>query len=114
MAKSFDFNSFDQASLPVTFGDNDCTTINVTTPPEHLIEKLLANAAVIDKLKNGNDSEIVAKSFQFGAEILSHNKEGLRINATDLKEKYRVGVLGLVAFFSAYTDFIAEITNAKN
>lgn len=112
MAKSFDFNSFSRPALEVKLSKD--TVLNVTTPPERMIEQLMGNADEIGKLKDAKDMEAVRACFEFGAEIISNNLEGVTVTAEELRDKYKVGTFGLLAFFHAYTEFISEITNAKN
>ena len=112
MAKSFDFNSFSRPALEVIL--NKDTVLNVTTPPERLIEQLMANADEIGKIKDQKNIELIRSCFEFCAELISNNLEGVTVTAEDLRDKYKVDAVGLLAFFHAYVDFISEINNAKN
>ena len=112
MAKSFDFNSFNRPALEVRL--NRDTVLNVTTPPERMIEQLMANADAIGRLKGSNDIELIRSCFEFAADIISNNLEGVTVTAEELRDKYKVDGVGLLAFFNAYVEFISEITNAKN
>jgi hypothetical protein len=110
--KSFDFNSFSRPALEVKLSKD--TVLNVTTPAERMIEQLMSNADEISKLKDSKDAEAVRACFAFGAELISNNLEDVTVTAEELRDKYKVSTFGLLAFFRAYVDFIAEITNAKN
>ena len=112
MAKSFDFNSFNRPALEVRL--NRDTVLNVTTPPERMIEQLMANADEIAQLRDGKNQETVRACFEFAADIISNNLEGVTVTAEELRDKYKVDGVGLLAFFNAYVEFISEITNAKN
>lgn len=110
--KSFDFNALTQPTLETKLGD---LVLHITTPAERLIEQLAASADDLTALaENGKAVEQARVSYQFIAEIMSCNTEGITITADDLRDKYKVGTYALTAFVVCYMDFINEIHNAKN
>ena len=114
MAKTFDFNSIDRASLEVVLGDDDRTVLHVTTPPERLIEQLIASAESLEALRSAKNIEQVRAVYGLCADIISCNLEGIKVTAEDLRDKYNVKPLGLLLFVSSYMDFIKEFNDAKN
>lgn len=114
MAKMLDFNAFVQPTLPLTFADAARTVVNVTVPSEKLVEKLAANLGELQELAKHANKETVAACYGLAADLISCNLEDVAVTADDLRNKYGVGLLMLVAFFNAYIDFIGEIKSAKN
>ena len=118
MAKLLDFNSFEQPTLPIIMKDESRTQLNVTAPSEALIEKLDANRDEISKrlrnVENAKTFRDLLPMYDFAAELISNNKEGIEMNGTDLRYKYNVNYLMLFAFFVAYMEFINEIKLSKN
>ena len=115
MAKMLDFNSFNQPTLPVVFNDGKRTTINVTVPSERLIEKLDTNRADITaKLKNVKNVKDLKPLYEFTAELMSNNEEGIKFTGAELQDTYNVNYMMLFAFFVAYLEFINEIKSTKN
>lgn len=114
MAKTLNFNTIVPPTLPLVMRDDAKTKITVTAPVEELVEKLQVIAPRMTEMLEGDESESVPVIYDLAARIISCNKEGLQVTAEDLRGKYRMNLELLVVFFSAYLDFISEITNAKN
>lgn len=114
MAKSLDFNSFIQPTLPVTFADAEKTAVHVTTPSVKLIERLEANVGELQDLAVNKSPETIKACYDLAGELISCNTEGKPVTGDDLRDKYNVNLLGLVTFYSVYLDFIREIKTVKN
>ena len=114
MAKTFDFNAIQRPTLRVVLGDDARTALNVTTPAEAMIEKLMASADTLGTLKDSQSVETIRAVYAFGAEVISYNLEGVTVTAEELRDKYKVNLYGLIAFFSAYVEFIKGISDEKN
>lgn len=110
--RTFDFNALTQPTLEVKLGNLE---LHVTTPPERMIEQLASAAEELTALaESGNVLEQSRVSYQYVAELLSCNTEGITFTADDLRDKYRLSSFMLTAFVVNYMDFINEIHNAKN
>ena len=64
-------------------------------------------------IKTGN-KEGVQSIYDLAARLISCNREGITITASELLGKYRMTLESAVVFFSAYMDYITGITNQKN
>ena len=114
MAKMLDFNSFVQPELPITFADANKTIVHVTAPSVDLIDQLEANLDALRELAKNTNKETVAACYDLAAKLISCNTECLTITGADLRGKYGVSIVMLIAFYSGYLEFIEDIKNAKN
>lgn len=114
MAKTLDFNALRRPTLPLVMRDADKTQIKVTTPNEGLIEELQAVGPELQGIVSAGDADGIRAIYGLAARLISCNEEGLTVTAEDLRDKYRLGLFELISFFSVYTDFIGDITKAKN
>jgi hypothetical protein len=114
MPKVLDLNNLVIPTLDLTFADEARTTIHVTAPSEGLVSEMEGWVrSGLGPLAQG-DRASVETAYDMTARLLSCNKECMSITATDLKDKYNVDLLSLVAVLKAYTEFISEIKNEKN
>lgn len=118
MAK-LDFNQINRPVLELTMMDKERTVITVTTPTEGLVEELQTTLPELQKIFAPGDQGTVDAAYDLASRLISCNKQGLQVSADDLRSKYwpadrLTNLENLVFFFSAYTDFIEEINNAKN
>lgn len=114
MAKTLDFNSLLQPIQEVVLKDDARTQLRLTCPSEALVERLEAGMNDLRQVLQKKDRSAIAACYTLAADLMSNNDTYQTITADDLRGKYRIGLPDLVVFFSAYTDFIAEIKNAKN
>lgn len=114
MKKTLDFNTIERPALELTLKDEAKTTINVGVPTEELFGKLTDFVPQIKEAFEQDSAATVQYVFDFAAQLMSCNREGLSITADDLRQKYGLKFDDLILFFSLYTDFVAEIANAKN
>lgn len=114
MAKTLDFNRLKRPTLPLVMPDEARTKISVTLPTEGTVNAFINDApAHMDALEAGADGA-VQSVYEMTAELMSHNLEGIKVTALDLRDKFNLKLEDLVIFYGAYTDFINEVTNAKN
>lgn len=114
MKKTLDFNRIQRPTLELIMCDEARTVINVTTPSEELVERIIANLPELEAAAKRNDPEGVKRSYIVAAEIISCNLEGLTVTAEELRDKYKLSLDFAILFFNAYLDFIHEIQEAKN
>ena len=112
--RKLDLNALDQPVLELTLLDEKKTTIHVTIPELEVIEKLYAVAPELTAIKNSQDAKSIEKVYDFVAQILSYNEEGLQITAEDLRDKYGVRFAHLIFILKDYLDFIKSIEEVKN
>lgn len=114
MTKTLDFNSFNRPVLELVMRDDERTTIKVSTPNEGLIEGLQAMLPGLEPVLKTGDKASIATIYDLAAKLISCNRSFIKVTGDDLRTKYRLDLEAMIMFFSAYMDFIAEITNAKN
>ena len=119
MAKTLDFNLFNQPTLPLVMCDAEHTPFTVTVPTEELVEELEALAPNLNTIFKSDNPTAHDAVYKLAAKFISCNLEGLQVTAEELKTKYwpksrLTNQLYLLRFFSAYLDFINEIKEAKN
>ena len=79
-----------------------------------MTERLEANQDTIIAVFERGDRESVGALWSLAADLISCNREHLKVTAEELKGKYGVSYEMLMAFYIAYTDFVNEIESAKN
>ena len=114
MAKTLDFNSMKRPTLRLVMQDEAKTTIDVSTPTEGLIEELAAATRELDAVLQSGDASMVQAIYDLAARLISCNRNFMKITAEELRDKYKLNLEDLVIFYSAYLDFIDEVTNSKN
>jgi len=114
MAKTLDFNKIHRPHLLLVMPDKDRTKIKVSTPTEGLIEELQASLPEFEAVLKEGDAETIKAVYDLAARLINCNQSAVHVTAEDLAGKYGLNLEFLVEFFSAYIDFIGEITAAKN
>lgn len=114
MAKTINFNALRRPSLPLVMSDEAQTKITVGAPSEGLVEELQQIAPEMQTALQSENAESIRTIYDLAARLMSCNREGITVTATDLRDVYKLGLEELIFFYQAYMDFIAEITNAKN
>ncbi|MBO5123421.1 MAG: hypothetical protein J6B99_09725 [Oscillospiraceae bacterium] len=95
--------------------DTDHTVLHLSVPSVEFIEKMQALEPVIAEMQKGDNAvESIKKLYAFFAEIFSHNEDGIRVTAGDLRDVYKLNLLHLLKLYPEYMDFIGDIENAKN
>ena len=110
MARSLDFNNMKKRYLTVTLADEAKTVLMIGTPTK----------AVLDSLLNMKDSlagdeltdDAIEDLYEIVAKIMSRNKTGRVITKETVQELFDFE--DVIVFIRAYTDFISEVSSAKN
>lgn len=107
----FDFRAIRQPTWEVTLPDG--SMLHVKQPTQG---RALRIQAMNEELKalNSTDKDRVHKVYDFVAELLSENEEGITLNGKSLHLKHHIEVWQLTAFVAQYNAFIQEISSAKN
>lgn len=113
MAKVLDLNSTERAIMDLVLQDDDRTVVHLDTPTEALVAELENMSPELDKLRTG-DKTAVVMIYDLAARLISCNFDFFKVTGQELREKYRMNLLGALTFYKAYMDCITEITNAKN
>lgn len=114
-SRVIDFNDIEQPTLDVTMRDKDKTVLHLSVPSVEFLEKIQALEPVLKEMKKGNNAiESVKKVYTFFAEILSHNEDGIKVTAEELRGKYNLNLVHLLQLYGVYMAFIDDINNAKN
>lgn len=114
MAKNLDFNSVQRPTLVLTMKDAEKTKIRVSTPTENLVEKLQTVSKELSEVLTNGDGASIRATFDLAAQLISCNRDGIRVTAEQLRDEFNLDLEDLVIFFSAYIDFVEEINRAKN
>lgn len=110
MAKALDFNNIKKRYLPVTLADEHKTVLLIGTPTKSVFDTLLN---MKDSLEGDNLSDdAVDELYDVCARIMSRNKAGKVITKQTLQDIFDFE--DIIIFIHAYTEFISEVTNAKN
>ena len=114
MAKGLNFRNFAQPSLPLDMNDAAGTRITVTSPTVELTERLEANQDAIVATFQKGDRKSLGAIWELAADLISCNREHIKVTVEQLKGEYGMNYEMLMAFIVAYTEFVEEIENAKN
>lgn len=114
MAKNLDFNSVQRPTLVLTMKDAAKTKIRVSTPTEDIVEKLQTVSHELNEVLANGDGASIRATFDLAAQLISCNRDGIRVTAEQLRDEFNLDLEDLVIFFSAYIDFVEEISRAKN
>lgn len=111
---TLDFNSVVKPTLDLIMKDPAQTKISITFPPEKLIRQLAASSIDLKRAIENGDTAGIDEIWDLTARIISCNRQLLTVAADDLRFKFGMELEDVVIFFSAFTDFIAEVKDAKN
>lgn len=114
MAKTLDLNALDQPILEVKLRDANKTIFRLTAPTTKLVEKLIAAKGEIGEIAKTRDVQKLNALYELTADLMSCNADYITVTAEELRDTYRVTFADIVVIFSAYLDFLNELTNAKN
>lgn len=114
MAKGLNFRNFDQPTLPLNMNDPEETLITCVAPTVELVERLEANKDALVAILTQGDRTSSEEMWKLTADLISCNREHIKVTAEELKGKYGMTYPMLLAFFTAYIAFIGEINSAKN
>jgi hypothetical protein len=108
MAKPLNFSKVKKSYLPVTFADENETTIFVGTPTKAIMEDL----KLLQNLEDGSAEAGIDELFGACAKIMSRNKTGAKITREFLETVFDYE--DIVIFFRSYMEFVSEIISSKN
>lgn len=109
MSTVLDFSKAKKPTLPIKFPDN--SMIHVYTPSKRMLEQMLDIKDQLDGAAR-NDPDSINQLYDIAARLMSNNKTGKQIAADWLGEM--LDVSDIVTFFRVYSEFIAELSAAKN
>lgn len=110
MARSLDFNSIKKKYLTVTLADKDKTVLRIGTPTKAVLDSLLNMKDSISDESLTDDA--IDDLYEICAKIMSRNKDGKVITTEIVQELFDFE--DIIFFIRAYTDFISEVSGAKN
>ena len=110
MVKPLNFNKVKKSFLPVTFADENETTILVGTPTKAIMSELSRLQESIDDV-NGEETNI-DDLYEACAKSMSRNKTGFHVTVEFLEKVFDFEDIKI--FFGAYMDFIDEVIRSKN
>ena len=114
MAKLLNFRNFAQPTLPIAMNDAEETLFTLVAPSVELVERLEANQdSIVATFQKGNRESLDA-IWDLAASLISCNRECRAVTVDDLKGRYGMSYTMLLAFLTAYGEFITEIESAKN
>ena len=112
--RTLDLNTAKRPTLELTLQDEARTKIRISTPTEGLIEEVQQlSPDMLDIIREGNQ-EGINMVYDLAAKLMSCNRDFKTFTGEELREKYNMDLESAVIFFSAYMDFITDITNEKN
>lgn len=109
MARSLDFNNLKKRYWTVTLPDENKTVLMISTPTKAVLDSLLT---LKDSFGEDLSDDAIDDLYEICAKIMSRNKAGHVItkeavqNCLDFED--------IIVFIRAYTDFIVEVSSAKN
>ncbi len=114
MAKMLDLNALEQPTLEIKLRDDKHTVFRLVTPTTKLVERFIGAKAEIGEAAKSGDVEKIKRIYDIAAELISCNADYINVTADELKDKYRLSFGDVVTVFTAYLEFIKEISEAKN
>lgn len=114
MSKTLDFNTLAPQVLTLVMRDDAKTRIEVGVPTERLVEQLQQIAPQLNRMVKNPEKADNRDLYELSARLISCNHSGITVTAEELRDKYRMNLEMMVAFYNAYVGFINEITNEKN
>lgn len=112
--KKLDLNALEQPTLELTLKDENKTKIHILVPEERQVERIEAAAAELPDVVADKTGLKIKSLFDFMAEVMGDNMEGLKFTAEELRDKYKLRLFDLVVITKAYMEFLDEIKTAKN
>ena len=114
MSKTLDFNTLAPQTLTLVMRDENKTRIEVGVPTELLVENLQQIAPQLTRMVQEPEKAENRDLYELAARLISCNHNDLTVTAEELRDKYRMNLEMMVAFYNAYVGFINDITNEKN
>lgn len=113
MAKPLNFNNMKKRYLTVTLTDEKKTTLMIGTPTKAIMDDLVLLQSSLEALnENEANTEATDDLYRACAKVMSRNKADVKISKEHLEEIFDFE--DIVIFFTAYMDFVTEVTGEKN
>lgn len=110
MGRSLDFNNIRKKYLTVTLADEAKTVLLIGTPTKAVLDSLLN---MKDALGDENlTDDAIEDLYEICSKIMSRNKTGRVITKEAVQEIFDFE--DIIVFIRAYTEFINEVSSAKN
>lgn len=112
--KTLDFNTVNRPALQLVMQDEKHTTIKVGLPKEALIEELQEVIPMLQEANSSGNVDALTICYDLAARLINCNHSFITVTAEELKTKYNLDLECLILFYSAYLDFVNEVSAAKN
>lgn len=112
--RTLDLNTAARPTLELTLQDENKTTVLVSTPTEGLIQEVQQLSPEMLEIMKTGDQEGIDLIYDLAARLISCNRNFITMTGQELREKYNMDLESAVLFFSAYMDFLSDLTNEKN
>lgn len=109
MAKSLDFTKLKKQYFTVTLPNEERTVLMIGIPTKKTLEEFIT---VKETLTSSEDENALETVYGVVAKLMNHNKGGVKVTREMLEET--LDFEDLIIFINAYTEFIKNITSAKN
>ncbi len=113
MARVLDLNIVQNSIMDLTLQDANRTVVHLDFPTEELVQELEAMQGEFEALKKG-DRRAVEKIYDLAASLINCNFDYFKVTGQELRNTYRMNVVGALQFFSAYLSFLEDLKNEKN
>lgn len=112
--KTLDFRALKRPFLRLVIDNEAETVIRVTTPTVDMVEEFRANLPELLEVLKGDGAEQKQALYDMAARLISNNLDAVVVTTKTLTDEYDWSVADLTVFFTAYTEFLEEIEQAKN
>jgi hypothetical protein len=113
MARVLDFNELQSSFLDITLRDEARTVVHLDLPVEALVNELENMQGELDRMKAGDMAGVNA-IYDLGARLINCNFDYFTTTGDELRTKYGMNLVLMMAFFTAYMGGIKELSGAKN
>ena len=110
MAKSLNFNKVKKNYFTVTLADEKETTLMICTPTKAIMDEFISMKDSLDAENMGED--VIDSLYELCTKIMSRNKTGRVITMKIVQDLFDFE--DIIIFIRAYTEFINEVSSAKN
>lgn len=110
MSKSLDFRTLKKQYMTVTLADENNTVLMIGTPTKAVLDDFLGLKDSLTAESMGDSA--IDELYTICAKIMNHNKTGVHISVEKVHELFDFE--DIIYFIRAYSEFISEVSNAKN
>lgn len=113
MSKTLNFNNVQKHYLTITLADEKQTTLMIGTPTKAIMDDLVFLQSSLENINEDETSvEATDNLYNACARVMSRNKGNIKITKEYLENIFDFE--DITIFFTAYMEFVTEVTNAKN